>query len=187
MSDLAWIERPVELRDDRRVRIRAIRADDEAAVLALLESLSLESRRRRFFSVAINLPEAARVASHSAWPEAVGLIALADDDQALVAHALAIRTSEHEAEVAFEVADAYHGDGLATLLLIRLAALAEAHGITHFVADVLPENHPMLAVFQDAFPQHESHRSGIFDVRFPTHDWPRARARFEPKRTGTDR
>ncbi len=56
MSDLAWIERPVDLRCARRVRIRAVRADDEAAVLALLESLSLESRRRRFFSVAVSLP-----------------------------------------------------------------------------------------------------------------------------------
>lgn len=180
MSDLAWIERPVGLRDGRRVRIRAVRADDEAAVLRLLESLSLESRRLRFFSVGANLSQAARLASHSAWPEAVGLVALAADE-VVVAHALAIRTNEREAEVAFEVADAYHGDGLATLLLIRLAALAEAHGITHFVADVLPENHPMLAVFHDAFPRRESHRSGIVDVRFPTRDWPQARARFDPE------
>ncbi len=149
----------------------------------LLGSLSLESRRRRFFSVAVNLQEAARLASHSAWPEAVGLVALADDDQAVVAHALAIHSNEHEAEVTFEVANAYHGDGLATLLLIRLAALAEAHGITHFVADVLSENHPMLAVFHDAFPHRESHRSGIVDVRFPTRDWlqAQARARFDPE------
>ena len=172
---------PSALRDGRRVRIRAVRADDEAAVLALLQSLSLESRRRRFFSVAVNLTEAALLASRSAWPETVGLVALADHDQAVVAHALAIRSNEHEAEVAFEVANAYHRDGLATLLLIRLAALAEAHGITDFVADVLPENHPMLAVFHHAFPQRESHRSGIVDVRFPTRDWPQARARFDPE------
>jgi len=181
MGDLAWIERPVGLRDGRRVRIRAVRADDQAAVLTLLESLSLESRRRRFLSVAVNLPEAARLASRSAWPEAVGLVALTDEDETVVAHALAVRTNEREAEVAFEVADDYHGDGLATLLLIRLAALAEAHGITHFVADVLPENHPMLAVFHDAFPHRESHLSGIVDVRFPTGDWPQARARFDPE------
>lgn len=180
MSDLAWIERPVGLCDGRGVRIRAVRADDEAAVLSLLEGLSPESRRRRFLSVAGNLSDAARLASHSSWPDAVGLVALADRDEAVVAHALAIRTDEHEAEVAFEVAEAYHGDGLATLLLIRLAALSEAHGITHFVADVLPENHPMLAVFHDAFPGRESHRSGVVDVRFPTRDWPQARARFDP-------
>ncbi len=183
MSDLSWIERSVDLRDGRRVLIRAIRADDEPAMLALLQSLSLESRQRRFFSVAVNLSEAARLASHSAWPEAVGLVALNDNDEALVAHALAIRTNEHEAEVAFEVAEAYHGDGLATLLLIRLAALAEAHGITDFVADVLPQNHPMLAVFHDAFGARESNRSGVVDVRFPTGDWPQARARFDPEAT----
>jgi len=91
MGDLAWIERSVGLRDGRWVRVRAVRADDEAAMLALLESLSLESRRRRFFSVAVNLPEAARLASHSSWPEAVGLVALADET--VVAHALAIRTN----------------------------------------------------------------------------------------------
>ncbi len=103
---------------------RAVRADDEAAVLTLLGSLSLESRRRRFFFVAVNLPEAALLTLAASWPEAVGLVALADDDQTVVAHALAIRSNnQHEAEVAFEVADGYHDDGLATLLLIRLAAL----------------------------------------------------------------
>ncbi|MDQ6820583.1 MAG: GNAT family N-acetyltransferase [Actinomycetota bacterium] len=185
MADLAWIEGPVGLRDGRQVRIRAVCADDEAAMLALLESLSLESRQRRFFSVAANLAEAARLASHSTWPEAVGLIALADDSRAVVAHALAIRCAgnENEAEVAFEVAEAYHGDGLATLLLIRLAALAEAHGITHFVADVLPENHPMLAVFHHAFGGRASNRSGVVDIRFATCDWPQARARFDPEPT----
>ncbi len=183
MTDLAWIEGPVVLRDGRQVRIRAVRADDEAAMLALLQSLSLESRQRRFFSVAVDLAEAARLASHSAWPEAVGLVALADDSRALVAHALAIRANENEAEVAFEVAEAYHDDGLATLLLIRLAALAEAHGITHFVAGVLAENLPMLAVFQDAFGGRTSNRAGVVDIRFATCDWPQARARFDPEPT----
>ncbi|MGI8505187.1 MAG: GNAT family N-acetyltransferase [Solirubrobacteraceae bacterium] len=187
MSDLAWIERPVGLRDGRSVRIRAVRADDEAAVLALLENLSLESRRRRFFSLAANLPDAARLASGSAWPEAVGLVALAGADEAMVAHALAIRTNEHEAEVAFEVADAYQGDGLATLLLIRLAALAAAPGIPHFVADVLPSHPPLFSVFHDAFPRRESHLSGIVDVRFPTRDWRQARARFGGEPMSTDR
>jgi RimJ/RimL family protein N-acetyltransferase len=183
MTDLAWIEGPVVLRDGRQVRIRAVRADDEAAMLALLQSLSLESRQRRFFSVAVDLAEAARLASHSAWPEAVGLVALADDSRAVVAHALAIRANENEAEVAFEVAEAYHDDGLATLLLIRLAALAEAHGITHFVADVLPENHRMLAVFHDAFGGRANNRAGVVVIRFATCDWPQARARFDPEPT----
>lgn len=34
MTDLAWIEGPVDLRDGRQVRIRAVRADDEASMLA---------------------------------------------------------------------------------------------------------------------------------------------------------
>ena len=38
------------------------------------------------------------------------------------------------AEVAFAIADAYQGRGLATALLAHLAAHAHAHGVTTFTA-----------------------------------------------------
>ena len=44
------------------------------------------------------------------------------------------------AEVAFTVADAYQGRGIATRLLEQLAALAAARGIERFVGEVMADN-----------------------------------------------
>ncbi len=57
------------------------------------------------------------------------------------------------AEVAFVVADTYQHQGLATMLLHRLADAARSIGITRFTAEVLAENRAMLSVFHGAgFP-----------------------------------
>jgi acetate---CoA ligase (ADP-forming) len=52
--------------------------------------------------------------------------------------------------VAFAVADALQGQGVGTRLLEQLAASAAAEGISTFVAEVMPDNEPMLRVFADA-------------------------------------
>jgi acetate---CoA ligase (ADP-forming) len=54
------------------------------------------------------------------------------------------------AEVAFAVADAMHGRGLATRLLEQLAEVAAARGIVRFVAEVMAGNRAMLGVFAGA-------------------------------------
>jgi acetyl coenzyme A synthetase (ADP forming)-like protein len=54
------------------------------------------------------------------------------------------------AEVAFAVADGFHGKGLGTLLLERLALLAVRHGFTRFWAVAHIENQPMLEVFRES-------------------------------------
>ncbi len=180
MGGPGWIEGGAALRDGRRVRIRAVQAADEPAILKLLVSLSPESRRLRFFSSATDLGRAAHEAVDGRWPSMIGLVALAEPDDELVAHALAVPMDPARAEVAFEVADAYHGQGAGTLLLIRLAALAESHGIEQFVAEVLPENHDMLAVFHDAFPEHVTFEPGVVTVEVPTRAWRSARERFKP-------
>lgn len=187
MAEMGWIEGGASLRDGRFVRFRAVRADDEPAILRLLVALSPESRRLRFFSSATDLGRAAHEAVEGRRPGTLGLVALAEADDEVVAHALAVGIDATRAEVAFEVADAYHGQGLGTLLLIRLAALAEAHGIEHFVAEVLPENHDMLAVFRDAFPEHVAFEPGLVTVEVPTRAWRSARERFEPARAEAGR
>ena len=54
------------------------------------------------------------------------------------------------AEVSFIVADDRQADGIATRLLEQIADEAGRVGIERFVAEVLPENRPMLRVFEDS-------------------------------------
>jgi len=73
----------------------------------------------------------------------------------------------NEAEAAFMVADDHHGQGIATLLLEHLAAIARSNGIEHFTAEVLADNRAMLAVFAKAgWPLQRNFESGVVDL-----DW----------------
>jgi ribosomal protein S18 acetylase RimI-like enzyme len=61
---------------------------------------------------------------------------------------------EHgKAEVAFTVVDQYQGQGLGAALMRHLAAIAQAAGLKELIAEVLPDNVPMLKVFEKSgFP-----------------------------------
>ena len=73
------------------------------------------------------------------------------------------------AEVAFAIADALQGQGIGTLLLEHLAAIARANGIEEFEAYVLGENNRMLQVFETSgFRIQRSIDTGVFHVSFPT-------------------
>jgi acyl-CoA synthetase (NDP forming) len=70
-----------------------------------------------------------------------------------------------EAEVAFVVRDDHQGRGLSTILFEHLAAYARTKGIVRFIAEVLPDNRKMLAVFQRVgFDVRQEFDSGIVDV-----------------------
>lgn len=71
------------------------------------------------------------------------------------------------AEVAFNISDAYQGKGIGSVLLEHLAAVAQEHGITKFVADVLPQNRKMMKVFTDAGYEVRHHfDDGVIAVEF---------------------
>ena len=55
-------------------------------------------------------------------------------------HRVLYRGTRALAEVAFAVADAFQGKGLATMLLERLAVLASQHGFQRFQASTLADN-----------------------------------------------
>ncbi len=102
-----------------------------------------------------------------------------DETGAIVGHAVFIVLDATHAEVAVEIADHLHGRGLGTLLIERLAMIAEQRGITHFVAEVLCENRAMLDVFREGFDARVVHREGPEErVEFLTSGWRLARERF---------
>jgi GNAT superfamily N-acetyltransferase len=177
-----FAEEAVRLRDGKIVTLRRAEDADEAELRAFLGGLCLQARRLRFFTAAVDLDRAARWASATGG-DRFGLLAH-DHSGALVGHAAYVRIDCERAEVAVEVADQLHGDGLGTILIERLAAIAEARGITQFVAEVLPENRAMLEVFCNGFDAHVRLRDGTDSVEFPTATWRFARERFETVRDG---
>jgi predicted CoA-binding protein len=70
------------------------------------------------------------------------------------------------AEAAFTVADPFHGKGIGTDLLERLAAIASTHTFRWFQATTLADNHAMLEVFRDSgFEIRSKSSEGCVDVQ----------------------
>jgi GNAT superfamily N-acetyltransferase len=159
------------------VTVRAVAQGDEAQLLGFLTDLCADSRRLRFFSGAVDVAQAAHWAAGTV-ADRYGLLAH-DETGVLVAHAVYVQLDQTRAEVAVEVADHLHDRGLGTVLLERLATVAELRGITRFVAEVLPDNRLMLDVFRDGFDAYVAVHEGIDTVEFPTSAWRLARERFE--------
>ncbi len=81
-----------------------------------------------------------------------------------------------EAEVAFNVSDAYQGTGIGSILLEHLAAAARENNITRFTAEVLPENRKMLTVFSEAGYAVARHfEDGVVMLEFPINPTERSR------------
>lgn len=175
-----WISsesEPVRLRDGSVAALRLARAQDEPALLAFLTGLGLEARRLRFFTGGTNLAVASHLVA-ATDAKHCGVIAH-DEAGVVVGHATYVQLDDTSAEVAVEVADHLHGCGLGTILIGRLAQLAEERGITHFVAEVLAENRAMLDVFREGFDARVVCREGCEErVEFLTSAWRLAQERF---------
>ncbi len=169
----------VRLRDGSPVTIRPVRDEDEGSLRVFLGGLCEEARRLRFFSGVVDTAKAAASAAETDV-DRCGLVAH-DETGMIVGHALYIVLEPSRAEVAVEVADRLHGRGLGTILIERLAVIAEQRGITHFVAEVLCENHEMLDVFRKGFDARMVSREGPQErVEFLTSGWRLAQERFDP-------
>jgi RimJ/RimL family protein N-acetyltransferase len=69
------------------------------------------------------------------------------------------------AEVAFLTGGDYRGLGIASRILRHLVRIAQDSGLTHFEADVLAENQPMLAVFRGSgLPMQLARDGGVLHV-----------------------
>jgi RimJ/RimL family protein N-acetyltransferase len=137
------------LRDGRPIDIRALRPDDEAEMLAAIDHTNPESLRRRFFAPKRGFSEKEKAFFMNIdFVNHVALIAEIDEDgsPAIIGGGRYIMTGPGEAEVAFVVVDAYQGQGIGALLTRHLVGLARTAGVRELVADVLPENTPMLKV-----------------------------------------
>lgn len=166
MASAAVPERRLRLMDGREAVLRGIAPGDREAFLAFHAGLSEESRYLRYFSARRRLPEREiRHFTEVDQRDHAGVVVLVGG--AIVGHALYDRLADRdEAEVALEVADAFQGHGVGTLMLDELARMAVRAGIRRFVAHVLPANQKMLQVFRDlGFAEHAHYEDGTVRVR----------------------
>ena len=168
----------VVLRDGSTVRIRVMKPADEAGLVALLQSLSEDSRWLRFYSLPSDSVLATEAHREANLDHTFALVACNGAEQRIVGHAFYVGLDEQRAEVAFTIANDFQGRGLGTLLLCQLAEVASANGIQVFEAEVVGANQAMLHVFRESgFPLDVSASAG--QVTFPTSFTPEAIQRFE--------
>jgi acetate---CoA ligase (ADP-forming) len=178
-------EADIMLRNGTTVHVRPVRSDDTVAVRQFLGALSRESIGFRFFG-SPNLDWAASWSVDVDYADRFALVAEGGSPRRILAHAAYVRLDSDRAEIAFLVADDWQGLGISTILLAHLAEVAQQHGITTFVAEVLPHNHRMIDVFRESgFPV--THRSvpDALEIQLPTSLSPEALERFaERERIG---
>ena len=156
------------LRDGREVEIRVLAQDDGERLRRLFFRLSPLSVYRRFLSP---LPrpreEGLRRLLDVDHRDREALAAIHDDEIVAVAR-YGRQPGSEVAEIAVVVADDWQRDGLALLLLQRLAEIAEPGGIKRFQATILGENAPALRLVRRVFPaSHARWESGTAEIEIP--------------------
>ncbi len=163
----AW-EADVVLHDGTTTRVRPMRPDDADALQAFHVAQSERSTYFRFFHPLLRLPprdlERLVGVDHR---DRVALVAVGGAEEKIIGVARYDRIDPDTAEVAFNIADAHQGRGLGSVLLEHLAAAARERGVRRFVAEVLPANGRMLAVFRDAgYEVRQRTEEGVVTVSF---------------------
>ena len=138
----------VELRDGRRVTLRAIRAEDKDKLQEAVRGLSAESRYYRFMSPLRELsPQLLERATHPEADRELQLVAVVGEGgrEKIVGGArYAAAAGSTDCEFAVAVADELHGLGLARRLLEALMRTARARGFERMEGYILATNTRML-------------------------------------------
>lgn len=172
---IAGIVVHTRLDDGRKVCIRAIRADDEPRMRSGIAELSDQSRYLRFFTSAPALPDPVvaglvRVDGH----RHLGWGAILSDQPDLPAigavHAVRDDAESPTAEFAIGVLDAYHGLGLARMLVAVLLIHCGCEGIERIEAQVLHENKPAAMLLRSLGAKRTGTEQGIADYAFAVAD-----------------
>ena len=140
--------RPAPNSQTAELHVRPLARGDESALADLFARMSDESRRRRYLAVKPRLSQ--RELTYLTDVDHVRHEALAavDERGRLAAVARYAELSPCTAEVAVEVADDYHGRGLGTDLVRRIADRAQANGYLTLSATTLWENTAARALFK---------------------------------------
>jgi acyl-CoA hydrolase/GNAT superfamily N-acetyltransferase len=152
------LERHETLRDGSELLFRPVKPTDEGTLSEMLYSLSADSVRSRFFTHTKTFPHKdVQHLTNIDYEQNLALVAVVPgpggEEQIVAIGQYFLDPKTHDAEVAFIVQDEWQLKGMGTILLSYLAEIAMKRGVKQFSAKVLPQNKPMLAVFQNSgFP-----------------------------------
>jgi len=142
--------------------VRELTPRDGAALDEVFAGLSPRSRYLRFHAPVHQLSDRFRTALLDVdGRDRLALVAVVctpDGPRAAGIVRLA-RTGAHAAEVAIEVADELHRQGIGRLLLTTLGDRAAELGLTRLTAEILAENTAAQALFRSVFPDGPTRRA----------------------------
>jgi RimJ/RimL family protein N-acetyltransferase len=159
------------LRNGLAAKFRAIRPDDKARFAEAFSKLDAKSVYTRFFRFKETLTDQElKEATEVDFEKVVALVVTIESggQETIIAGGRYLSFEAAgvlSAEVAFMVEEDYHGLGIAGRILKHLARIAREKGVRQFVAEVLPQNKAMLAVFaRSGLPMKQSLSEGIVHV-----------------------
>lgn len=142
------------LDDATQITVRAIHPTDEPKVRDLFYRLSQQSLYTRFMSRIkwVSRKEVQKFVyiDHRNEISLVCTVPAPDGEQIVAIGGYYLTPKTNRAEVAFVVRDEWQHKHIGTSLLRQLATIARRNGIAGFTAEVLNENKPMLAIFQNS-------------------------------------
>jgi RimJ/RimL family protein N-acetyltransferase len=140
------------LRDGTALSVRPLRPSDRHLIAAGFDSLSDESRYRRFMAPTPRLTERQLdyftmldQVDHFAWAV---LGPLPEERPVATARYVRLEQAPDVAELAVTVVDEFQGRGVGTLLVPATALAAVCNGIDVLRAHLLTDNHRMLTVLE---------------------------------------
>ncbi len=150
----------LSLTDGTRVALRQIEPDDAERLRRLFYRLSPESVYWRFFTP-VHVPREEVLERFASVDHQRREAIVADIDGEVVGVARYDQAEgSSEADTAVLVEDAWQGQGLATVLLRRLARVAHVRGIRTFTALILGENVRGRQLYSKVFTAVEAHLDG---------------------------
>ena len=139
------------LRDGSRLEIRAFTPDDRDDLASAVARASPVSLYRRFFTLKRSFSEREKAFFLNVdFENHVALVAVTEQAgrKAIIGGGRYVIVQPGKAEVAFLVGDQHQGKGVGAALWRHLIEIARAAHLQTLIAEVLPENRPMLTVFK---------------------------------------
>ena len=160
------------VKEDLRIRYRAIRPSDEEGMRTLFYRLPDEAVYSRYLQSIRSMPHLkTQQYVNVDWNQIVSIVGLVGEEGQgrIIAEARFIRIPGHPlAEVGFVVDEQYQRLGIASFMYKMLIRLAKERGIRAFTADVLFSNIGMMKVFRNGDLAVEAHlESGVYHLEIP--------------------